>query len=310
MEKENTIKRLRDILNELSTTMYIIYVDWYSNHDLIPLKESEKMAVNMYRMMIFKAMSIFQMSKGIVIIPTQESIIPDPSTMYPVLRSMYELLFLFKCIFASSKNDVERELLQKIWQIRGNNNLIQIPKDELDEESLNKKKSIKEENKTLRTEIRELMDKLQLSASIKDDIERCINNTSPSLKGFMFEHCEHCDAITKFRVLNFSDSPMGLELSSTSYIYSHYSAHSHPSYLGLKNFEEMYPNKDENKYVKEILWQTCKYIERFIKEFCKYDVSYSPYYEQKASAINEILSRIQTTMNLSPTLVLTEENPL
>lgn len=129
MVKANTIKRLRGILYELSTTMYIIYVDWYSNRDLIPLKESEKMAANMYRMMIFKAMSIFQMSEGFVIIPTQKGIIPDPSTMYSVLRSMYELLFLFRCIFASSKNDVERELLVKVWQIRGNNNLIQILKE-------------------------------------------------------------------------------------------------------------------------------------------------------------------------------------
>ena len=292
MVKANTIKRLRGILNELSTTMYIIYVDWYSNRDLIPIKESGKMADNMYRMMIFKAMSISQMSEGIVIIPTQEDIILDSSTMYPVLRSMYELLFIFRCIFASSKNDVERELLLKVWQIRGNNNLIQIPKEELDEESLKKKKSIKEENKSLRTEIRELMDKLHLSASIKDDIERCINNTSPSLKGFMFEHCEHCDAITKFRDLNFSDSTMGLELSSASYIYSHYSAHSHPSYIGLKHFEEMYNSNAEDNFVKEILEYTCLYLGRFMMDFYKCKESYRPFYDKNASYINNLMRQL------------------
>jgi hypothetical protein len=31
---------------------------------------------------------------------------------------------------------------------------------------------------------------------------------------------------------------------------------------------------------------------------------------QKSYAINEILSRVQTAMNLSPTLMLTEESPL
>lgn len=309
MDKTNTIENLRHTIDELSIIMYNIYVEWKVSQRG-PLTESEHMAENMYRMMIFKAKSIGLMSQGVVIVPTQKGIIPDPSTMYPVLRSMYELLFLFKSIFASSKNDVERELLLKVWQIRGNNNLIQIPNEELDEESLKKKKSIKEGNKTLRTEIRELMDKLHLSASIRDDIERCINNTSPSLKGFMFEHCEHCDTISKFRDLNFSDSTMGLDLSFASYIYSHYSAHSHPSYLGLKHFEEMYPNKEEDNYVKEILGHACKYTERFIKEFCKYNVSYSPYYEQKSYAINEILSRVQTAMNLSPTLMLTEESPL
>ena len=292
MSKTRTSELFRHLLDEIGTTMFNTYVEWKSKQELVPLTESEEMAENMYRMMIFKAKSVWLMSQGITITSKQKAVIADPSTIYPVLRSMYELLFLFRCIYTSSKDDVERGLLLKLWQIKGNNNLIQIPNDELDDESMNKKNSIKEENRTLRKEIRELMDKLHLSAAIKDTIESCINNNSPALKGFMFKHCEHCGGITDFQYLNFSDSTMGSELSSASYIYSHYSAHSHPSYLGLKHFKEMYNSKAEDNFMKEILEYTCIYLGRFMTDFCKYKESYRPYYDKNASCINNLLKQL------------------
>ena len=81
------------------------------------------------------------MSKGIIIVRIQKGIIPDPSTMYPILRSMYELLFLFRCMFASSKNDKEREMLLNIWKIRRNNNLTQMSDEEQDEKNTNQRES-------------------------------------------------------------------------------------------------------------------------------------------------------------------------
>ena len=102
MKRETTIKGLRRSLSEMSTVMYKIYVEWKVSQRKA-LTETEHIAENMYRMMIFKAKSIGLMCKGIVIVRTQKGIIPDPSTMYSVLRSLYELLFLFRCMFASSK---------------------------------------------------------------------------------------------------------------------------------------------------------------------------------------------------------------
>lgn len=292
MDKKKSIKQMRRSLSEMSTIMYKIYVEWWVSDK--PKSESEHIACNMYRMMIFKAKSIWLMSKGIIIIRTQKGIIPDPSTMYPVLRSMYELLFLFRCMFASSKNDKERELLLNLWKIKGNNNLTQIPDNLLDEESINKKASAGEENETARREILEQMEEISLPQSAIRDIRNIIkpDNDFPTLKGFMFEYREHSSEITDFSALHFSDTKMGAELSDDNYIYSHYSAHSHPSYLGLKHFEEMYENKEEDKYVKEILEHACKYLGRFMKEFCEYKDSYRPFYEEKENRIKKLLSRI------------------
>ena len=268
MEKANTIKSLRRSLSEISAIMYKIYVKWFVSES--PVTEGERIAGNMYRMMIFKAKSIWLMSKGIVIVRTQKGIIPDPSTMYPVLRSMYELLFLFRCMFASSKNDKERELLLNLWKIKGNNNLTQIPDEMLDEKSANKRESANEENEVARRKMRERMRELSLPQFAINNIENIIkpNNISPTLKG------------------------LGAELSGDSYIYSHYSAHSHPSYLGLKHFEEMYTNKEEDSYVQEILQHACKYLNRFMKDFCEYDESYLPFYSQEENHLNNLLNRI------------------
>ena len=231
MKQPNTIKLLRSSLSEMSAIMYRIYVDWFVSAR--PMTESEHIACNMYRMIIFKAKSIWLMSKGIIIVRTQKGIIPGPSTMYPVLRSMYELLFLFRCMFVSSRNDKELELLLNLWKVKGNNNLTQIPDEMLDEESANKRDLAREENEVARRDIRELITKLTIPQSAKNKIENIISpdNNFPTLKGFMLEHCEQSDNISGFSTLAFSDEAMGANLSGNGYIYSHYSAHSHPSYL-------------------------------------------------------------------------------
>lgn len=234
------------------------------------------------------------MSQGVVITPTQKGIIPDPSTIYPVLRSMYELLFLFRCIFIFSRNDQERDLLLNLWKIKGNNNLTQIPDAILDEESVNKRESACEENEVARREVRRRIAELIMPQSAKNKIENIIDPTNnyPTLKGFMLEHCEQSDDISGFSALSFSDETMGAKLSGDKYIYSHYSAHSHPSYLGVKHFEEMYPNEEEDKYVQEILVHACKYLDRFMKDFCEYKDSYRSFYEEKEYRINKLQSRI------------------
>lgn len=292
MAKTNSIQQIRRSLSEMSSIMYKIYVEWWVSEK--PVTENEHIACNMYRMMIFKAKSIWLMSKGIVIVRTQKGIIPDPSTMYSVLRSMFELLFLFKCMFVSSRNDKERELLLNLWKIKGNNNLIQIPNELLDEKSISKRDTAIEENEKARSEILERIAELTLPQSAITDIENIIkpNSDSSTLKGFMFEHREQGDNITSFCLKNFSDKDMGAELSGDRYIYSHYSAHSHPSYLGVKHFEEMYRNEEEYQYVQEILEHTCKHLVRFMTEFCEYKDSYRPFYKEKENRINNLMKRI------------------
>ena len=225
----------------------------------------------------------------------QKEIIANPSNMYPVLRSMYEMLFLFRCIYVSSRNDDERELLLKVWKIRGNNNLMQVPKDELDDELRNKKENAKQENKTLISEIHNLESKLSLSPSIIGLIELCTNSSTPVLKGFKFEHCDNCDAIIDFRDMNFSDKEMNRDLSGTSYSYTLLSAQSHPSFIGVKDFADTYNKKEEIEATKKILEQTIHFLHLFVKDFCEYKEEYRHIYDEKGCGIEDIVNQLDET---------------
>lgn len=284
--------QLKLLVKEMSETMLRICFDWHSKFRR-PLTECEIMAINMYKMMVWKSKTILMLSNGIEILPTQKGIIDNPSSMYPVLRSMYEMLFLFRCIYASSRNDDERDLLMKIWKMRGNNNLKQIPKDELNDELRKKKEAAKQENKTLKREIHDLETKLSLSPSIIGSIELCINNDTPALKGFKFEHCDNCDTIINFCEMNFSDKEMNRGLADASYRYTQLSAQSHPSYIGVKSFEDTYYKKEEIEVTKKILVQTLKFLHLFISDFCRYKDDYRQVFEKKGSRIAEIMNQLK-----------------
>lgn len=289
MDKTNTIELLRHSVNVMSDIMLEIYTAWKSNQTTPPT-DCECMAESMYQMMVCKARNVLLMSNGITLFPNPKICISDPSNIYPVVRSMYEMIFMFRCIYVSSKNDKERELLLMIWKIRGNNNLTKIPKTELDKETIDMQLEKIQENDKLKEGIRKLMCELSLSQSIKDSIEDCIRPNTSMLKGFMFVHSEQTGIITSFRTLNFSDGSK--ELTQTSFGYSHFSAHSHPSYLGVEHFWKMYNLNAEDNFLKEVLRHTFLFLGYFMTDFYKYKESYRPFYNQKENQINNLIDQI------------------
>ncbi len=288
MDKTNSIEQLRHSVNEISDVMLEIYKEWKDNQTTIPT-DCECMAESMYQMMVCKVKNILLMSNGITLSEPPVTIF-DPSNIYPVIRSMLEMNIIFRCIYVSSINDTERELLLKIWKIRGNNNLIKIPESELKEDEQEEQLAKVEENEELRKDIHSLMRELSLSQSVQVSIEKWIKDGDASLKGFKFEHSEHSSNITSFCALSFSVAAM--DFTRTSFTYPHFSAHSHPSYLGVEHFWKMYNLNAEDNFMKEILEGALVYLVRFMEDFCKYKETYQPFYKQNVGRINNILSQI------------------
>ena len=296
MDKINKIELLRHSVISMSDIMLEIYIEWKNAQTSLPT-DCECMAESMYQMMVCKAKNILLLSNGITLQPEPEVCIIDPSNIYPVVRSMFEMNVIFRCIYASSINDTERELLLKIWKIRGNNNLTQIRKSELDKDYQERQVAIKKENETLRKDVRNLMCELSVCHSVRDSIENCIKNESPTLKGFKFEHCEHCGSITSFRPLSFSDASK--EFIQTSFAYAHYSAHSHPSYLGVEHFWKMYNLNAQENFIIEVLCHACIFLGYFMTDFYKYHESYRKFYDKKESRINSLIRQLQNEKELS-----------
>lgn len=289
MDNTNTIELLRHTIKDMSDIMLEVYKDWKDNQTTT-LSDCECMAESMYQMMVCKAKNILLMSNGITLQSDPEVCIIDPSNIYPVLRSMLEMNIIFRCIYASSINDTERELLLKIWKIRGNNNLIKIPKSELNEEEQEIQLAKVEENEELRKGIHRLMSDLSLSQSVRVSIEKWIKDGDASLKGFKFEHSEHSGIITSFCALSFSDAAK--DFTQTSFTYPHFSAHSHPSYLGVEHFWKMYNLKAESNFMKEVLEGAFVYLVRFMEDFCKYKETFRPFCDQNLSHIINLQNQL------------------
>lgn len=289
IENNKTIELLRHSVNEMSDIMLDIYIEWKEKQSTTP-SDCECMAESMYQMMVCKAKNVLLMSGGINLLSESNICIADPSNIYPVLRSMLEMNIIFRCIYASSINDTERELLLKIWKIRGNNNLIKIPKSELNEDEQEEQLAKIEENEELRKGIRSLMRELSLSQSVRESIENWIKAGDASLKGFKFKHPEHSSNITSFCALSLSDAAK--DITQTSFTYPHFCAHSHPSYLGVEHFWKMYNLKAEDDFMKEILEGAFVYLARFMEDFCKYKETYRTFYKAKENRINNLMRRL------------------
>ena len=57
MSNENKMEQLKSIVKEMSETMFHIYIDWFLTFRS-PLTECEKMAINMYKMMVKRGMKM------------------------------------------------------------------------------------------------------------------------------------------------------------------------------------------------------------------------------------------------------------
>ena len=140
-----------------------------------------------------------------------------------------------------------------------------------------------------------MANELSLSPAITDSIMKNAYIVSPTLKGYMFEHCDECDTITAFRELNFSDNALNTALAGASYRYSQFSAHSHPSFLGVKSFENTYYMHEEKMETKKILEHTIHFLYLFIKDFCEYREEYRHIYEERGNRIEEIVKLVDET---------------
>ena len=129
------------------------------------VSESDSIAQCMLQMIYLKARTLLQMSKGVQIDYNTQSSIVDYSSMQPVLRSMYEMCFIYNNIYSMTDNEHERIILLNIWKIRGYNSRQRIsnPKEPYKTQQEKEKRQIEK----LRKEIWEKAESLSFSDKAK-----------------------------------------------------------------------------------------------------------------------------------------------
>lgn len=260
-------------------------------------KEDMAIAQGLLQMAVCRTQSLLKLSKGICIVPNrEESILLEPTSMIPILRSLYELMFIFRNIYIMTDTDEERLILLNIWKIRGLNNRQKekvssndpkIPKVYLEKQE-KELKDIEE----MRQKIESILSTMNITESAKADIKKVIKSTSSSIKGYKFEKSGSC--ITSFTTVSLTSSSRHIyNNSQLKFVYTFLSMHTHPSYISVLQFGQMFNNGHYKKLMKTVLMSACVLNSHLIQDFCQFLPECQKYYEQMEGVkIDEMLRSI------------------
>ncbi len=219
------------------------------------------------QMMLLRVRSLKQMLYGVPLYPgkTNSRKVLDIQSMAAVVRGIYETAFIYHNIFISTANDDERDVLIYIWKIKGlNNTQGATPPDGQEEHQRQDAATIA----VYKRKASEIADRLNISTEARNALARIIGDTDSNLRGYTFEKDER-GKIINIRKRNFSKPAALFGHDMYSYLYSYMSLFSHPSYLGMTNYADMFNDGRDRENANILLQTTCICAAKFLSDFCK-----------------------------------------
>lgn len=266
---ETEISKLKTCVKDISESMFNIFYPWRKNTNPQNVTEDKAIAQCIFQMVMCKTHSIISLSEGISIIPNNENFkLIDANSIYSVLRSLYETIFIFRNIFIMPDTDEERRLLLNLWIIRGlyNRQKCDYTPNRFQEKQEKEQKDIQK----LKDEIRHLATNLQMSEGAKKQVEHALNKETTMLKEYRFKKDAN-GIIVSMETISFEDSPSVLwENIKYKKLYTLMSLKSHPSYLGTLQFGQMYNDGFILNELKFVLESCCIFASIFISDFCRF----------------------------------------
>ena len=257
---------LREYTECISDVVFKMYYNWRRTHNNNDISEADAIAQCILQIMHCKIKSFLKLSEGIAVVPNNEScIILDVPSLTTIVRSMYELTFIFHNIYAEQKSEAEKEIILYLWEIRGLNNrqgLSNIPA-----EYKGKEEKEKAQIEELRGKIKNITKDLNTSNEIKRQIEGVLKNNSTKIKGYRFVK-DNNDRIISFEDIRMEDyAGQLLCIDENLDVYRFCSIHTHPSYLGILQFGQMYNSNADKQFLKTLAMTVCKLSCTIIKDF-------------------------------------------
>lgn len=256
---------LNKSLDEISSAMWRVFRRWREEH-LSDVPEEDSIAQCMLQMMILKSRTLKSMLAGVPLSsnkPDGRYILDIPS-LATVIRSIYELAFLFHNIFIQPDCDEERDILMYIWKIRGLNNRAnqEVPED-LKERLDTELEDISE----YRRKAKEIADSLNILETAKRQLYKVIVSTSCMMSGFQFEK-DNNGCIVNFGLISFTQSRALFDHNNNAILYNYLSSLSHPSFLGVLQFGQMYRQDKDKDFCNSFMLAACICMSKFIRDFC------------------------------------------
>ncbi len=261
------INIMKNCLEIICDGLFHLYYGWRRSKEKQNIPESDAIAQCILQMIVCKIHTLLIMCNGINVIPEKDTIrILDIPSLLSVLRSLYEMVFVFHNIYADQDTKEERDIILYIWEIRGLNNRQNLPVV-----PLSFKKKEEEEKKQivdLRNKIESIASNLNLSNEIRGQLIKVVMSKSVDIKGYRFKKDRDNNSIIAFDSYRYDEGVETL-LRTDAPAYRFLSVHGHPSYLGVLQFGQMFNSDTDKKFLRTILTCACKLASTIAMDFYK-----------------------------------------
>lgn len=219
-----------------------------------------------FQMAICTAESILSLAKGINWTQYNSTFI-DINACACLVRSLYERAFIYRNIFITPSNKLERDLLLYIWEIRGINNRVNLK--DIEEKYANIQENDKDSIIQLKRKAFKIAEELSITENVMKQINNAINSTTSTIRGLLFE--KEDAKIVNLKSIHLEESPKYyFKDKSLESAYTYLSFTTHPSYLGVIQFGQRYNDRKDEKELNFIfLTLTFHLLSEISIDFCK-----------------------------------------
>lgn len=248
---DNQVPIFTQVLSGVCGCMLNLHYNWRRHVESKEVDEADAIAQCMLQMMICKAHSVLELSKGVAIVPENLTLkVLDIPSIASIVRSMYEMSFVFHNIFVDQASVEERDILLFLWEIKGLNNrqgLRMVPT-----EYMSQKEAEKVQINELRNKIVVILDKMKVSAKVKKDVLHVIETKVTNIKGYSFEK-DNDGQIVSFKDIRFDAGYGTFQNHTHPDTYRFLSFITHPSYISVLQFGQMFNRNEDRLHLRTLL---------------------------------------------------------
>lgn len=262
MSKDELLNIMRKEVEHGCKIMFNLSYNWrlkYKNTN-----EKENFAFYMFQQQLVNIKSILELSMGIDIYSGQtENKVIEPTSIISVVRSVYERMFIFHCIYVLPETREEQDIFFYIWLIKGLKNRQNI---EATEQYKEKQLKEKEEIENEIEKIQIITNSLNIKRKAKEKILEIANDKDLTPKGYKFIKNSN-NKIVGIKKISLSGASNELFGKNFPPIYRFFSMHTHPSYLGTLQFSQLFDGKEDKSFMLILLKSIALFQGKIIHDF-------------------------------------------
>lgn len=262
MSKDELLNIMRKEVEHGCKIIFNLSYNWrlkYKNTN-----EKENFAFYMFQQQLANIKSILELSMGIDIYPGQtENKVIEPTSIISVVRSVYERMFIFHCIYVLPETREEQDIFFYIWLIKGLKNRQNI---EATEQYKEKQLKEKEEIENEIEKIQIITNSLNIKRKAKEKILKIANDKDLTPKGYKFIKNSN-NKIVGIKKISLSGASNELFGKNFPPIYRFFSMHTHPSYLGTLQFSQLFDGKEDKSFMLILLKSIALFQGKIIHDF-------------------------------------------